>query len=213
MVGFYLRSCLSAPYSRNPVTLPPIILGICLLCASCEKDSAPVQVEETRPLTTKDSDPKLFATSDERFRNAQPSPVKGSPPESWLVLPPAQFRELNYRFGESGMGEVYVSLASGSVPDNVNRWRGQFGAAPLEPDEFDAAQKTPIAGTEGVWVQASGDYASGMGTPAKPGFGLAGVIAQVGGRILTVKMVGPDVEVEAEKPALKAFAASLEIVR
>ena len=213
MVGFCLRSYLSAPYSRNLMILAPIILGICLLCASCEKDSAPVQVEETRPLTTKDSDPKLFATSDERFRNAQPSPVKGSPPESWLVLPPAQFRELNYRFGESGMGEVYVSIASGSVPDNVNRWRGQLGAAPLAPDEFDAAQKTPIAGMEGVWVQASGDYASGMGTPAKRGFGLAGVIAQMGGRILTVKMVGPEAEVEAEKPALKAFAASLEIIR
>ena len=172
-----------------------------------------MEVEETRPLTTKDRDTKFFATSDERFRNAQPSPVKGSPPENWLVLPPAQFRELNYRFGASGTGEVYVSLASGSVADNVNRWRGQFGVAPLTPEEFDAALKTPIAGTEGVWVEASGEYGSGMGAPAKPGFGLAGVIAQVDGRILTLKMVGPEAEVEAEKPALKAFAASLEMIR
>lgn len=172
-----------------------------------------MQVEETRPLTTKDRDTKLFATSDERFRNAQPSPVKGSPPENWLVLPPAQFRELNYRFGASGTGEVYVSLASGAVVDNVNRWRGQFGLAPLSPDEFDAALKTPIAGTEGVWVEATGEYGSGMGASAKPGYGLAGVIAQVDGRILTLKMVGPEAEVEAEKPALKAFAASLELIR
>lgn len=172
-----------------------------------------MQVEENRPLTTKDRETKLFATSDERFRNAQPAPVKGRPPENWLVLPPAQFRELNYRFGASGTGEVYVSLAAGAVADNVNRWRGQFGLAPFTPEEFDAAQKTPIAGTEGVWVEASGEYASGMGAPAKPGYGLAGVIAQVDGKILTLKMVGPQAEVEAEKSALRAFAASLGMVR
>lgn len=189
------------------------ILGISLLCAACDRDSAPLEVEETRPLTTKDRDGKLFATSDERFRNAKPAPVKGTPPENWLTLPPAQFRELNYRFGASGTGEVYVTLASGSVADNVNRWLRQFGLAPLSSDEFDAAEKTPIAGTEGVWVQAAGEYASGMGAPPQPGYGLAGVIAQVGGRILTVKMVGPEAEVEAEKPALRAFAASLEMIR
>lgn len=172
-----------------------------------------MEVEETRPLTTKDRDTKRFATSDERFRNAQPAPVKGSPPENWIVLPPAQFRELNYRFGDSGSGEAYVSLAAGSVADNVNRWRRQFGLEPLTPPEMDATQRTPIAGTEGLWVEAAGEYASGMGATPKPGYGLAGVIAQVGDRILTVKMVGLVAEVEAEKSALKAFAASLEMIR
>jgi len=204
---------MSAPYSRSPMTTRPFILGISLLCASCDKDSAPLQVEETRPLTTKDIEAKLFATSDERFRNAKPAPVKGVPPEKWLVLPAAQFRELNYRFGASGTGEVYVTLASGSVGDNVNRWRRQFGLEPFTPAEMDAAQRTPIAGTEGIWVEGAGEYASGMGAPPKPGYGLAGVIAQVGDRILTVKMVGLAGEVESEKPALKAFAASLEMIR
>ena len=204
---------MSAPYSRSPMTTRPFILGISLLCASCDKDSAPLQVEATRPLTTKDIEAKLFATSDERFRNAKPVPVKGVPPEKWLVLPAAQFRELNYRFGASGTGEVYVTLASGSVGDNVNRWRRQFGLEPFTPAEMDAAQRTPIAGTEGIWVEGAGEYASGMGAPPKPGYGLAGVIAQVGDRILTVKMVGLAGEVESEKPALKAFAASLEMIR
>lgn len=172
-----------------------------------------MNVEETRFATTRDETPKLFATSDERFRNTRPSPVKGKPPENWLALPSAQFRELNYRFGDSGTGEVYVSLAAGSVADNVNRWRGQFGLEPLTPPEFDALEKTPIAGTDGVWVEAAGNYASGMGAPARPGMGLAGVIAQVGGRIMTLKMVGPEAEVEAGKDALKAFAATLELVQ
>jgi hypothetical protein len=106
-----------------------------------------------------------------------------------------------------------VTLASGSVGDNLNRWRRQFGLEPLTPAEMDAVERTPIAGTEGLWVEAAGEYASGMGTPPKPGYGLAGVIAQVGDRILTLKMVGLEAEVEAEKPALRAFSASLEMIR
>lgn len=192
--------------------LCPIIALVCLLSA-CEKKAARMTVGEVRRITVKDNSPKLFATSDERFRNAQPSPVTGKPPENWLVLPGRQFRELNYRFGDSGTGEVYVTLAAGSVVDNVNRWLGQFGREPLSASEMDALVKIPIAGTEGVWVEAEGEYASGMGAPAKSGQALAGVIAEVGGRILTLKMVGSEAEVMAEKDALKAFSASLELVR
>jgi hypothetical protein len=186
---------------------------------ACERKADRVTVEETRVLTTKDRTPKLFATSDERFRDAKPSPVRGSAPEHWLTLPSAQFRELNYRFGETGMGEVYVSLSAGTVADNVNRWLGQFGKPPLNQVDLAALEKIEIAGVEGVWVEAAGDYqaAGGMGMPVagegKPGFGLAGVIAEVDGRILTVKMVGPQAEVEKETGALRAFAASVELVK
>ncbi len=190
-----------------------LIALICLAIPACEKKADRMTVEETRKETTKDRSAKLFATSDERFRNAKPSPVKGNPPQNWLVLPAKEFRELNYRFGDSGTGEVYVSLAAGSVADNVNRWMRQFGHDPLPPGEMDALVKTSIAGSEGVWVEAKGEYASGMGAPPKPGQALAGVIVEVGGRLLTLKMVGLEAEVEAEKDALKAFAASLELVK
>lgn len=187
---------------------------------ACEKKVDRVKVEETRGLTTKDRSPKLFATSDERFRDAKPSPVRGAAPDHWLALPPAQFRELNYRFGESGMGEVYVSLSSGSLGDNVNRWLAQFGKPPLSPADLAALEKVQVAGDRGVWVEAEGDYkpAGPMGGAAgggegKPGFGLAGVIADVGGQILTVKMVGPRAEVEKEAGALKIFVASVELVK
>ncbi|QTN31845.1 hypothetical protein HZ994_05710 [Akkermansiaceae bacterium] len=191
--------------------LCPILALVCLMISACENKAVRMSVEETRKETSKDRSPKLFATSDERFRNAKPSPLKGNPPENWLVLPAREFRELNYRFGESG--EAYVTLASGSVADNVNRWLRQFGRDPLTPAEMDVLAKTPIAGTEGVWVEATGSYASGMGAPAKAGQALAGVIAEVGGRILTLKMVGAEDEVAAEREALRAFAASLELAR
>lgn len=169
-------------------------------------------VEESRQPTSKDVSPKLSATSDERFRDSKPSPVQGDAPQNWLALPAAQFRELNYRFGESGIGEVYVSILSGSVGDNVNRWRKQFGETPLDAAGLDALEKISIAGTRGVWVEAEGEYGSGMGGGgAKSGYGLAGVIAEVSGQILTVKMIGPAAEVEAEKAALKGFANSLRL--
>jgi hypothetical protein len=178
--------------------------------SSC-KERTEMTVTETRPATTRDVSPKLNASSDERFRDAKPSPVKGSPPENWLVLPASQFRILNYRFGESGMGEVWVSLSAGTVLDNVNRWLGQFGEPALSQEAFEKLPVTEIAGVNGVWVSAAGEYAAGMGAPPQPGFALAGVVASLRGEILTVKMVGPKAEVEAEKPALAAFVASLRM--
>jgi len=170
-----------------------------------------MEIVEIRAATRRDKTPKLFATSDERFRDAKPSPVKGATPDGWLALPATQMRLLNYRFGESGMGEVWVSISSGTVPDNVNRWLKQFGAPPLDPAALAKLRTVPIAGANGVWVEAAGEYASGMGAAPKPGYGLAGVVADVGGRILTVKMVGPKAEVEAARPVLEAYAGGLKM--
>jgi hypothetical protein len=185
--------------------------GVVMLSA-CERENR-IVVTETRELTTKDKSPKLFATSNERFRDTKPSPVKGETPEGWLALPPATFRLLNYRFGESGLGQVWVSLSSGSVLDNVNRWLGQFGAEKLDTAGLAKLRVVPIAGASGVWVEAEGEYAPGMmGGEPKPGYAMAGVIAEIEGQILTLKMVGPKAEVEAEKPVLEAFAKQLEMV-
>lgn len=177
----------------------------------CEKSGERMLVEETRGETTKDVTPKMFATSDQRFRDIKPSPVEGNPPQNWLVLPSSQFRLLNYRFGESGTGEVYVSISSGGVMDNANRWLKQFGRDAMSAEDFAGMEKIPVVGLEGVWVEADGEYGSGMGADAKPGYGLAGVIASVGGQILTVKMVGPKNEVDAEKQALRAYIGSLRM--
>lgn len=193
--------------SRFPFT--PCLASAALFLASCgEPDDA--VVTETREITTRDTPPVLDATSDQRFRNAQPSPVIGNPPDDWLPMPASQFRDLNYRFGESGFGEVYVTIAAGSVLDNVNRWFDQFSAPQVDADGLAGLRQVPIVGTTGVWTEAIGTYASGMGSPPREGFALAGVIAETGGRTLTLKMVGPAAEVREQHDALEAFAASLQ---
>lgn len=186
-------------------------LFVCAVMVSSCEEKKEVTVTESRATTTRDAAPKLFATSDERFRDAKPSPVKGDAPAGWLAIPTTQIRLLNYRFGQSGMGEVWVSISQGSVLDNVNRWLKQVGADPVDAAGLAKMPAVTLTGTPGTWVAAAGDYAPGMGAPAKPGFGLAGVVASVGGQILTVKMVGPKAEVEAAKPALETYIKSLRL--
>lgn len=188
-----------------------VILSFCFVFTACEKKGERMLVEETRGATTKDGEPRLFATSDERFRDTKPSPVKGDAPENWLALPASPMRILNYRFGESGMGEVYLSISSGGVRDNANRWLKQFGRDALDPAGFGLLEKVEVVGTEGIWLEAAGTYDPGMGGPARPGYGLAGVIADVGGKILTVKMIGPKPEVEAGRENLREYLGTLRM--
>ncbi len=187
--------------------LPAFLMALVLV--SCDGPQE-VTIRETRALTTRDQPPRLDATSDERFRDTKPSPVKGTVPDGWLAVPATQLRLLNYRFGDSGMGEVYVSLSIGTVPDNVNRWLKQFGQPPVPQDGLSAMRQVAIADTSGIWVETTGDYNPGMGTEPKPGFALAGIVAAWEGRILTLKMIGPAAEVKSAIPTLEAFAKSLQ---
>jgi hypothetical protein len=208
---FHLRGVASNRIRAGMNLRGPLVLAVVVSLGACRED-AEIVVTETRRATTKDESPKLFATSDERFRNAKPSPIRGELPDAWREVPSSQFRLLNYRFGETGMGEVWVSIASGTVLDNVNRWLEQFAVSKVDSAGLAAMRTIPIMGADGVWVEAEGEYISGMGSPPQPGFGLAGVVASRGGQIVTVKMVGPRAEVEAAKPTLEAFVATLRAV-
>jgi hypothetical protein len=190
--------------------LIPLFIAISMLC-SCKKVPLVVTSTETRELSTKDGPVKLNASSDERFRDSQPSPLQGDAPSNWLSRPASQFRLLNFAFGSSGTGEVYVSKSQGSVLDNVNRWMKQFAQPNLDDAGMEKLEKILLLGTEAVWVTAEGTYAGGMGKEPVEGFALAGVVGRVGNDIYTVKMVGPKEEVAAEKEKLQAYVKSLRM--
>jgi hypothetical protein len=182
-------------------------LGLALLLPGCRKPEE-VSVDESRELTTRDSLPKLHATSSERFEEPGSSPIlAGTVPAGWLAQPSNSFRLLSYRFGTGG--DVAVGISAGDLPGNVNRWLGQFGADPLDAAGIAALAKVEVTGVAGVWVEAAGNYSPGMGQEPRPGQALAGVVADAGGRIITVKMTGPADEVAAQKEPLKAFIAGL----
>ena len=48
-------------------------LFACVVISSSCREKKEITVTETRAATTRDASPKLFATSDERFRDAKPS--------------------------------------------------------------------------------------------------------------------------------------------
>ncbi len=182
-------------------------LGLALLLPACRKPKE-VTVEESRALTMRDEAPKLDATSNQRFQAPGSGPfIAGEVPAAWLEQPGDAFRLLNYRFGTGG--EVAVGTASGGLAENVNRWLGQFAKPGLSAEEVAKLPKGRIAGVEGVWVEASGDYAPGMGRPPRPGQALYGLIAEDQGRIITVKMTGPAGEVAEQKQALQTFVSTL----
>lgn len=182
-------------------------LGLALLLPGCRKPEE-ASVEETRELTSRDALPKLHATSSDRFEEPGSSPIlAGTVPEGWLAQPTNSFRLLSYRFGSGG--DVAVGISSGDLAGNVNRWLGQFGVDPLDAAGLAALAKVEVTGVAGVWVEAAGDYSPGMGQEPRPDQALAGVVADAGGRIITVKMTGPADEVAAQKEPLKAFIAGL----
>jgi hypothetical protein len=172
----------------------------------------------------RDENLKLDATSNQRFGTeggmpALPKPSDEAPkspvvashvPEGWTELPGNAFRLLNYSFGSAG--EVSLGMSRGGLVDNVNRWMGQFGSPVVDAAGIEELEKVSVAGFEGVLLKAEGDYAPGMGRPSQVGYGLVGIVAESGGEILTVKMVGPAAEISAGEADLRAFVEGLKPV-
>jgi autotransporter-associated beta strand protein len=125
--------------------------------------------------------PKLFRDQRRAFPRCQAEPGQGVTPEGWLALPASQFRLLNYRFGESGMGEVWVSFPPAPCwTTSTAGWPSSARRSSIRRVWKNSAA-CPSPATTGTWVEAEGEYASGMGAPPKPGFALAGVVASMRG--------------------------------
>jgi hypothetical protein len=189
-----------------------VCLGLALLLSACGKKQGVLDTQmaqETRVVTMRDENFKLDATSTERFSEPVDSPVLATfIPPGWLEQPASTFRLLNYRFGNTG--ECWVSISSGGVLGNLNRWRGQFDLEPQIEADLEKLERVDLIGSPGYWVEAAGHYKPGMNQPPREGQALAGVIAESKGRIVTVKMVGSQEDVDANKDLLRRFIAGLK---
>lgn len=129
-------------------------------------------------------------------------------PAGWREGPARQMRLVTYEIGQSGLTECYLSRAMGSTLDNVNRWRGQVGEASLDAAGLRALPTVSVLGRDAVLVEASGEY-RGMGGESRPGTMILGLVVQMPGESLFVKMVGPQAEVLTAREDFLAFAQSL----
>ena len=144
---------------------------------------------------------------------AAPAPIEltWETPAGWEALPATSMRTANFQVPPDA--ECYVTLLpgrAGGLAENLNRWRKQMGAAPLEQSELAALPQRQVLGVSGVEISIDGTF-TGMGGPPREGYRMRGVVAIFQGSTVFVKFVGPAQTVEAGDAAFAAFCASLGI--
>jgi hypothetical protein len=194
---------------RNPTLIVLLFTSLALL-SGCKKQPAEVEIDQTRGLTTEDASVRLNASSWQRFRPGERQYFFERPNE-WRTRPATQLRRMNFVAGAMGEVEIYLSETMGGLGENVNRWRRQFGQEMLGESQISQLPRVLALGASLVLVEAQGTYAPGMGRPEQPGFALIGVIGASSSGVITVKMVGPQAAVEAERERFLAFCRSLTL--
>lgn len=114
-----------------------------------------------------------------------------------FVLPGAQGAETD--------GRLTLSVAGGSIENNVERWKGQFGGADVK-----AKQETLTTnGIQITMVDLSGDFNDQRGpyAPAtkRRDYRMIAAIIPVGGELHFVKGVGPLPTLQAHAERIKEF--------
>jgi hypothetical protein len=150
--------------------------------------------------------PPAPSTAGERFRLSQ-----WKTPEGWQEQPGSNaMRVTSFRVGSGEQtAEVIVSRIpqgqSGSLVDNVNRWRGQVGLGPVASAKEAGFQFIPVAGHEGMFLSYTATKAGAA--PAKQ---LLVAMTIEGTDDWYVKMLGPAPVVSAQGDAFKQFVSSLQ---
>jgi hypothetical protein len=136
---------------------------------------------------------------------AIPAGWNNKPAASGIIL--AEF-ELPAAEGDEDAGRLTVSTAGGSVEDNVQRWRDQFGGDPESASEKEAE----FNGMQVTLVDFSGEYKDQRGpfAPAtqRPGYRMLAAIIPVSGELHFVKAVGPAATMDKHADAFQAFIGS-----
>ncbi|MFP6581504.1 MAG: hypothetical protein VCD00_02995 [Candidatus Hydrogenedentota bacterium] len=191
--------------------------GLVLLIAACGAPPDSVEITDTATRSEYRYEDKVDASSNERFlsraalaRLEAKSPFHYSVPAGWTELTPTEFRNPNFVIGQDGDTECYISVLQGDgggLAINLNRWRGQFNAPDYTQEEIEALPSVQILGYPAKVVNFSGDF-KGMGqTEAQPDYRLIGAIIQADGRLITIKMTGPESKV---MPQLNHFATFID---
>jgi len=120
-------------------------------------------------------------------------------------------RLLNFRVKRDVATECYLSLlpgAAGGIPANVNRWRKQMGLPPVAPADVQKLEKQVLFSESATFVDLSGSFSGMGGGEARTGYRMLGLLVTNGQQTLTLKMIGPDKTVAAERDNFLALARS-----
>jgi hypothetical protein len=108
--------------------------------------------------------------------------------------------------GDSADGRLTVSSAMGSIEDNINRWRGQFGGKPEKENQ----ETLTVGDTQITWVDFTGAFADGFASATpKPGYRMLAAVIPVAGQQFFIKGYGPEKTVAANADRIRAFVQSV----
>ena len=131
-------------------------------------------------------------------------PIKWTTPEGWTEVPPSSMRYASFSAPADEGGKIDISVVTfpgdgGSDADNINRWRGQMGLAPVDADGV-TSQIAPLK---------TGDTT--FSTTDITGNKTRTIAAWTrhDGRVWFFKATGPTAAVEKERPNFVKFIESV----
>ncbi len=202
-------------------------VAICLVLASCDGSDS-TKVTKTRvavaPPQTTAATPEALPPSHPPIGGQQSAPqkppaYKATCPAGWTEKPPSSMRVLNYAItaaGDSpetpGTAQCYVTILgekSGGITANVNRWAGQMGQSPPDAAAIATLPVLDVLGAKAPMVEIAGHFTAVDKTKTESAL-LLGLICELPGHAVFVKMTGPQAIVEGQKDNFVAFCESLE---
>jgi hypothetical protein len=141
---------------------------------------------------------------------AMPPRESGAPriqwktPEGWTEVPPSSMRYASFSAPTEDGGKIDISIVTfpgdgGSDADNVNRWRGQIGLAPIDPSAvISQVASLKTADTTFSTTDIAGDKTRTIAAWTRRD-----------GRVWFFKATGPSADVEKQKPNFVKFIESV----
>jgi hypothetical protein len=130
--------------------------------------------------------------------------IKWTTPEGWTEVPPSSMRYASFSAPAEDGGKIDISVVTfpgdgGSDADNINRWRGQMGLAPVDANAV-TSQVAPLktADTTFSTTDIAGDKTRTIAAWTRRD-----------GRVWFFKATGPNAAIEKEKPKFVKFIESV----
>jgi hypothetical protein len=130
--------------------------------------------------------------------------IKWTTPEGWSEVPPSAMRYASFSAPAEDGGKIDISVVTfpgdgGSDADNINRWRGQMGLAPVDANAV-TSQVTPLK---------TGDTTFSTTDIAGNKTRTIAAWTRREGRVWFFKATGPQAAIEKEKPNFVKFIESV----
>jgi hypothetical protein len=130
--------------------------------------------------------------------------IQWKTPEGWTEVPPSSMRYASFSASVEDGGKIDISVVTfpgdgGSDADNVNRWRGQIGLAPIDASAV-TAQVAPLK---------TGDTTFSTTDIAGDKTRTIAAWTRRDGRVWFFKATGPNASVGKEKPNFVKFIESV----